>query len=130
MNRKRDVFDTFALRLLPDKDQPIALGIGEWAQEHGMDHAEDRRIRANAEAQCEDGDHRESGVLAHHAQPVDQVLLQNFPVLARRCPEYSGDRLAPQFQKVHWASSFLDFALLLVEQAFHLVPVIRLEIKG
>jgi hypothetical protein len=50
-------------------------------------------------------------------------------MLARRCPENSRNRLAPQLQEVHRATPFLDFTLLFVEYAFHLVSVIRLEIK-
>ena len=38
---------------LPDHDKPFRVLIRERAQEHGFDDAEDGRVRADAEGQCE-----------------------------------------------------------------------------
>src|SRR5215510_14623684 len=46
----------------------------ERAQEHGIDHAEDCSVRANAERQREDGNQSKAGALPQHSRCVMQVL--------------------------------------------------------
>ena len=60
--------------LLPDGDDARGIAEREVAQEHGVDHAEDGGIGADAEGQRQDRDGGEAGRLAEQAEPVAEVL--------------------------------------------------------
>src|SRR5262245_39806320 len=64
------------------------IGVRKWVEEHYIDDAEERRVRADAERQRDDGDQAKPGFLHQHADAVMQVLSQFFepspsPNLAR-----------------------------------------------
>ncbi len=50
---------------------------GQRLQQDGIDHAEDRSVRANAQRQRQHRHRREAGILRQHAQTVLQVLEQS-----------------------------------------------------
>jgi hypothetical protein len=52
----------------------------ERAQQHGIDEAEDGRVRPDSERQGYDGHDRETGSLGQHANSVPQVLPQTVHV--------------------------------------------------
>ena len=92
-----NVVDANFLRLLADEDKLLAIGIGQRAKQDGVNDAKDCRIGPDAEREREDGESRETRILAHHAKSVRGVLFQDFPVFARRSAEDSDDRFSPQF---------------------------------
>src|SRR5262245_2343607 len=64
------------------------IGVRKWIEEHYIDDAEERRVRADAERQRDDGNQGEPGFLHQHPDAVMQVLSQFFepsptPHLAR-----------------------------------------------
>jgi hypothetical protein len=50
-------------RRLAQHDEPVAIGVWQRLQQHAVDHAEDGRVRADAEAERHDGDGGEAAVL-------------------------------------------------------------------
>ena len=62
-----------------DTDELVGLRIGQGMQECGVNNAEDRSCRTNAEGDRQDGDGGESGRLAQHAQGVANVLREVVP---------------------------------------------------
>src|SRR5438876_8928600 len=58
--------------------QPVGLRIGQWLDHPRVDVAEDRRVRADAEGQSDDGDNRESTALAELANPEFQIMPKGF----------------------------------------------------
>ena len=48
--------------------------VGDRAEQHGMDHAEDRRIRPNAERDRQDRNDSEAGMPPHGAQGAPDIL--------------------------------------------------------
>ena len=76
LDRHADVGAAERRRRLTDEDQPIAVSVGQRLEQHAVNDAEDRRIRANPEAQREDGQQREAGTLPQRAHRVSQVVLQ------------------------------------------------------
>src|SRR5262245_8503971 len=50
----------------------------ERAHEHSIDHAQNRRISADAERQRDNGNQSKAGALDQHSRPVMQVLPQLF----------------------------------------------------
>ncbi len=54
--------------------QSLRIADGERTQEHGIDQAEDGRVRADAEGQRQHRGYRECGASAHAAQRVAKVL--------------------------------------------------------
>ena len=60
INRRRHVQLGHAdsRRGMPDADQLLWVRIGQWLEEHALDHAEDRGISAYADGEREQGDRR------------------------------------------------------------------------
>ena len=56
-----------------DRDEAVGLPIRERAQEHGIDDAEDRRVRADPEPEREDHDGREGGTLDESAKGIAKI---------------------------------------------------------
>ena len=78
-------------------DEAIGLAIGERAQEHRVDDAEERHVGADAERQAEHGHQREPGRLeqlagsvaklgSHHDLPIDAARGPPTIVRRARCP--------------------------------------------
>jgi hypothetical protein len=55
---------------LPHLKEFVRLPERQWPQHQRVDHAEDRRIRPNAEGQRDDGDQRKAGPLPQHSRAV------------------------------------------------------------
>ena len=62
------------LGLLVQKDEAVGVAVRQRAQEDGVDRAEDRRVRPDAERQREDSHQGEAGVLDEHPQGEAQIL--------------------------------------------------------
>jgi hypothetical protein len=65
----RDLFGPFG-----EEHEPVRLLVGKRAQQHRVDHAEDRGVGADAQGQGQDGHGGESGAARQHASPVTDVL--------------------------------------------------------
>jgi hypothetical protein len=74
LDRHTGVGDADSRRLLAHLDEPIAVRVWQRPQQHGMHHAEDRRVRADAEGECEQNDRRVAGILRERACGVAPVL--------------------------------------------------------
>src|SRR5215813_6478718 len=61
-------------KALPHLREPIGFRILKRAKQNGVDDAENRRVRADAERQRDDRYSRESGFLHQHSRAVAQVL--------------------------------------------------------
>ncbi len=59
---------------LPQRDQPVRLGIRQRPEQHAIDDAEDRRVRPDAQREREHGDGGEAGVLQQLAEGEFEVL--------------------------------------------------------
>jgi hypothetical protein len=55
---------------VPDGNQPVGLGIGEWFKQNAVDDAEDGGVRADADRDRKQGDSREPRIVAQCAQGV------------------------------------------------------------
>jgi hypothetical protein len=69
------------------------LVIGQRSQQQGVHHAEDGRIRANAQTERQHGNQREAGILQQHSRAVAQVL----PKCLHRSPHFVSQCLAVRF---------------------------------
>jgi hypothetical protein len=58
----------------PDHDRASGLGPWQRAQQHGVDHAENRRVRADAECERDDRHGRETGVAREQPRTKAQIL--------------------------------------------------------
>src|SRR5262249_2700489 len=54
--------------------EPRRFLVRQRAQQHAVDDAEDRRVRADPQAQCQDGNQCEAWFLYQHSRAVAQVL--------------------------------------------------------
>ena len=63
-----------AVRRMGDETQRIGIGDGQFREQQRMDHPEDRRVRADAEAERGDRDQGEDGRPTERARGVAQVL--------------------------------------------------------
>ena len=61
---------------LADQHQPIAVGVGQRLQEHAVDDAEDRGVRADPEPEGQDREQREAAVLEERAHAEAQIVQQ------------------------------------------------------
>jgi hypothetical protein len=61
----------------PDDGDPFGLPIGQGTKEHRLHDAEDRRVRADAEREREEGDDREARCTGEAAQRVGDVREQS-----------------------------------------------------
>src|ERR1044072_3806905 len=57
----------------PDIYELLRMRIGQGAQQHGIDHAEDRAVGANAERERRDRNDAEAGRLQQHAERVSEI---------------------------------------------------------
>src|SRR5262249_18898222 len=68
-------------------DQPLRIVEWHGIKQHRIHDAENRRVRADAERQREDGDQRHDRMLEQHPQRVAQILPQSFqPMSNTRIP--------------------------------------------
>ena len=95
-----------------------------------MHDAEDRRIRADSQAQREDRRKRESGALAHHPQREPRILAQHRQMLARGRPENPHNRFPPQPQDTWGSVAPPCFLMLFVENGFHFGAEVAPKIEG
>src|SRR6266545_2319205 len=58
----------------PNHDQSPRLTVWGLAQQHTVDDAENRAVRADAQAERDDGNQREAGIFEYHSRAVTQVL--------------------------------------------------------
>ena len=63
---------------LPQHQQLSGAGVGQRSQQHGIHHAEDGRVRADAQGQSDDGNNRERRAATQHAEAVADVLPDGF----------------------------------------------------
>jgi hypothetical protein len=63
-------------RLFPHHHQRVGIFVGQGTQQHGVNHAEDRAVRANSEGEREHCDEGKARVPHQHAKAVAQVLPQ------------------------------------------------------
>ncbi len=84
-----------------DVHQPVRLAIRQRIQHHGIDHAENRGIRADTQGQRHNGRGRIPGILAQHAQRVLQVLPETVHRLfSRACSLQAARRRAASAKMV------------------------------
>ena len=57
---------------------PLRLGVWKRAQEYSVDDCKDRRVRADAESECEDGNRRETRIAPQLAEAVADILKKVF----------------------------------------------------
>ena len=69
-----------ALILIEDAYDAAGIGVGERAQEHAVNHAEDGGIGADAQRDGENNDGGEAGTFGERARAVAQVAEENFGV--------------------------------------------------
>ena len=78
--------------------QPVRLIKGQRLQEHGIHHAEDCRVRSDAQREHQHGHRREAGILAEHAPAVSNILAR---IRHRGFPFQSRTQTAtPQFMRM------------------------------
>src|SRR5262245_43546635 len=81
-----------------ERHHPFRLRVWQRTQQNGVDDAEDRRVRADAECECENGDESEYSVFSEHSHAITQVLnhlvLPSLWLQAERVPE--GAQTSPQ----------------------------------
>src|SRR5438552_18553944 len=78
--------------------QPVGLRIGQWLDHPRVDVAADRRVRADAEGQSDDGDNRESTALAELANPEFQIMPKGFKEPSPRSSQLKS-LMYPRFPK-------------------------------
>src|SRR5215475_4454053 len=61
-------------RARSEQNQPIRLSDRQFLEQHRVHHAEERRVRADAERQRKHGDGRNPLLLQQHSRPIAQVL--------------------------------------------------------
>lgn len=67
--------DDFAITVcLPGDDQLLGVWVWQRLQDYGVDDAEDRRVGANAQSECEHSNHGEGRALAEQAAAIQQIL--------------------------------------------------------
>ncbi len=64
-------------RCVPDHDQPIGISVGQRLEEDGLDEAEKRGVRADAERERQDGDGGEAGLSTETLQGLFDVRHHN-----------------------------------------------------
>src|SRR5262249_8775759 len=79
--------------------QLVMVGVGKRPQQNSVDHAENRRARADAEGECEDNSAREAGRLAKCAYSKTQILPAGFDkgFPAARANDFPADFEASSF---------------------------------
>jgi len=59
-----------------ERHEPFRLLVAKRGEQHGIHHAEDSRIRADAQGEGENRDNRKAQILPQHSQCVSNVLCQ------------------------------------------------------
>ena len=77
-NREGHIEEPGAGRLLLHDHQSIAVVIGKTTQQYSVNHAENRRVRANAKPQRQHGYRGETRIAAQHASAKSEILQQRF----------------------------------------------------
>src|SRR5262245_60388411 len=85
----------------PNHYQSLPLTVRQFAQQHAVNDAENRAVRADAKAECGQGDQREAGPPQQHSRAVTQVLPK---CLHNSLLEDRGSRIEDR----RWRSSLLD----------------------
>src|SRR5262245_21511289 len=62
-NRTHWIVQSYHRAIQPQHDDPFRFAVSQRLEQDSIDDAEDRRVRADAERQCENGDRREAGIL-------------------------------------------------------------------
>src|SRR5262245_39038542 len=62
-NRTHWKVQSYHRAIQPQHDDTVRFAVRQRLEQNSIDDAEDRRIRADAERQCENGDRRETGIL-------------------------------------------------------------------
>jgi hypothetical protein len=87
--RQREVDNVAVAQVGPHRAEPRGIAVGERAQQHGVDHAEDRGGRADAERNRQDGGDGKGRLPAQAAHREREVayerLHEALPSLARAC---------------------------------------------
>src|SRR5262245_52508847 len=60
----------------PDNRQTFRVAVRKRAQQQAVDDAEDGRVSADAQSQCDNGYNSEAGFLQKHSRAVAQILKQ------------------------------------------------------
>ena len=60
----------------PQSYEFLRIGIGQRAQQHGVENREDSHVAADTQRQRKDGCNTESGILDHHAAAKADILPQ------------------------------------------------------
>src|SRR5262245_17073252 len=99
-------------------EEPLRLVEWHGIEQHRIHHAENRRVRADAERQREDGDQRHDRMLEQHPQRVAQILPQRFQLMPHtRIPDFFFDLFpAAEFDQGRaarfvWVETFIDLLL-------------------
>jgi hypothetical protein len=112
----------------PDDHQALVVEERQRTQQHGVDHVEDRDVRADAERKREDGDRAEAGVAAQHAQREGGVL----PELLEPDPAPAVARHLPHQQRVAELAArcglCLGFALAALAPLAHRLREVSLDL--
>src|SRR5262245_36788527 len=80
-----------------DPHESAGVLVGQWPEHHGMDDAEDRRVRADPQAERKGDNQREAGIFRQHSRAVAQVLPKLFN------PSRAASVAAPLFRLLHAA---------------------------
>ncbi len=70
------LLDSLLLLLFPESHDAIGVFVWQGPQQNGVDHAENRAIRADAQRQREHRHRGETGVLSQHSHAIPDVLPQ------------------------------------------------------
>lgn len=90
--------DGFLRRKAENRDQAVKVGQSDWLFQECNGHAEDRRVRPNAQGPRDDRGGREAGILEEHSEAVTRVLKRSFDeVHATSIAAF----FPPQFESVH-----------------------------
>jgi hypothetical protein len=71
--REGQTLDASLRKSLLQRHEPIRVGIAEWTNQHGIDDAEERRIRADAETKGQHDDAGESDVASKRPCGVPEI---------------------------------------------------------
>ena len=107
------------------RDQPLRVAVRQRPQQHGVNHAEDRRRGADAQRERQQGDGREAGTACQKPQAVPEILSKGAHRRERMHASFLGkaqchQRLAPR------GCSLAGLRCSLVGQVFRTAnPVLR-----
>jgi hypothetical protein len=88
--RVRDGHGRHLLAPLAEAHEPVRVFEGQRPQQHAVDDRKDRRVRADAQRERENGDRREAGLLEQHPKSVPNVLPERFHSFTSSISQESG----------------------------------------